>query len=78
MKASVNLQDVFLNSVRKDHTTIVIYLMNGFQIKGQVKGFDNYTVVVDSEGRQQLIYKHAISTISPFVPVRFNTEEVDD
>ena len=78
MKAAVNLQDVFLNSVRKDHTTIVIYLINGFQIKGQVKGFDNYTVVVDSEGRQQLIYKHAISTISPSVPVRFNTEEVDD
>ena len=78
MKAAVNLQDVFLNSVRKDHTTIVIYLINGFQIKGYVKGFDNYTVVVDSEGRQQLIYKHAISTISPSVPVRFNTEEVDD
>lgn len=78
MKAAINLQDVFLNSVRRDHTTIVIYLMNGFQIKGQVKGFDNYTVVVDSEGRQQLIYKHAISTISPFVPVRFNSEDVDD
>ncbi len=78
MKAPLNLQDVFLNSVRRDHTTIIIYLMNGFQIKGQVKGFDNYTVVVDSEGRQQLIYKHAISTISPFVPVHFNSEEVDD
>lgn len=78
MKTSINLQDVFLNAVRRDKTTIIIYLMNGFQIKGQVKGFDNYTVVVDSEGRQQLIYKHAISTISPFVPVRFNSEEVDD
>ncbi len=78
MKTPVNLQDVFLNAVRRDKTTIIIYLMNGFQIKGQVKGFDNYTVVVDSEGRQQLIYKHAISTISPFVPVRFNSEAVDD
>ncbi len=78
MKASLNLQDIFLNSVRKDHITIIIYLMNGFQIKGQVKGFDNYTVVVDSDGRQQLIYKHAISTISPFTPVHFNSEDVDE
>lgn len=78
MKTSINLQDVFLNSVRRDHTTIIIYLMNGFQIKGQVKGFDNYTVVVDSDGRQQLIYKHAISTISPFTPVHFNSEDVDE
>ncbi len=78
MKSTLNLQDVFLNSVRKDRTTIVLYLVNGFQIKGQVKGFDNYTVVVDSDGKQQLVYKHAISTIMPFVPVRFNIEEVDD
>ncbi len=78
MKSTLNLQDVFLNSVRKDRTTIVLYLVNGFQIKGQVKGFDNYTVVIDSDGKQQLVYKHAISTIMPFVPVRFNTEDVDD
>ncbi len=78
MKTSVNLQDVFLNSVRRDHTTIVIYLMNGFQIKCQVKGFDSYTVVVDCEGKQELVYKHAISTIIPYTPVRFNVEEVDE
>ncbi len=78
MKSTLNLQDVFLNSVRRDRTTIVLYLVNGFQIKGQVKGFDNYTVVIDSDGKQQLVYKHAISTIMPFVPVRFNTEDVDD
>lgn len=78
MKPAVNLQDVFLNSVRRDHTTIVVYLVSGFQIKGQVKGFDNYTVVIDSDGKQELVYKHAISTIIPFVPVKFNLEEVDE
>ncbi|GAE89955.1 RNA-binding protein Hfq [Acetivibrio straminisolvens JCM 21531] len=64
-KNNINLQDVFLNQVRKEHIPVTIYLTNGFQLKGTVKGFDNFTVVLDSEGRQQLIYKHAISTISP-------------
>jgi len=71
MKNSVNLQDVFLNQVRKESTSITIFLINGFQLKGQVKGFDNYTIVLDSEGKQQLIYKHAISTIIPFKAVNF-------
>jgi host factor-I protein len=64
-KNNINLQDVFLNQVRKEHIAVTVYLTNGFQLKGMVKGFDNFTVVLDSEGRQQLIYKHAISTISP-------------
>lgn len=71
MKNNVNLQDVFLNQVRKDNASITIFLMNGFQLRGQVKGFDNYTIVLDSEGKQQLIYKHAISTIIPIKPVNF-------
>lgn len=68
-KTNINLQDVFLNQVRKEHLAVTIYLTNGFQLKGIVKGFDNFTVVLDSEGRQQLVYKHAISTISPMKPV---------
>jgi host factor-I protein len=64
-KNNINLQDVFLNQVRKEHIAVTIYLTNGFQLKGVVRGFDNFTVVLDSEGRQQLIYKQAISTISP-------------
>ena len=51
--------------------SVVVFLMNGFQIKGIVKGFDNFTVVIDSDGKQQLIYKHAISTIVPPKPVEF-------
>lgn len=70
-KANINLQDVFLNQVRKEHIAVTIYLTNGFQLKGMVKGFDNFTVVLDTEGRQQLVYKHAISTISPMKVVNF-------
>jgi len=72
MKNNINLQDVFLNQVRKENIMITIFLVNGFQLKGTVKGFDNYTIVLDSDGRQQLIYKHAVSTISPNSPVNFN------
>jgi host factor-I protein len=61
----INLQDVFLNQVRKEHIPVTIYITNGFQFKGLVKGFDNYTVILDTEGKQNLIYKHAISTITP-------------
>ncbi|ABR48694.1 RNA chaperone Hfq [Alkaliphilus metalliredigens QYMF] len=71
MKNNINLQDVFLNQVRKENIQITIYLVNGFQLKGFVKGFDNYTIVLDSDGKQQLIYKHAISTILPITPINF-------
>ncbi|QEK12173.1 RNA chaperone Hfq [Crassaminicella thermophila] len=71
MKNSINLQDVFLNQVRKEHTSITVYLVNGFQIKGTVKGFDSYTIVLDSDGKQHMIYKHAISTITPLKSVNF-------
>ncbi|NTV90250.1 MAG: RNA chaperone Hfq [Clostridiales bacterium] len=79
-KTNINLQDVFLNQVRKEHIAVTIYLTNGFQLKGMVKGFDNFTVVLDTDGKQQLVYKHAISTISPMKAVNFifndnNTKE---
>ncbi len=77
MKNSINLQDVFLNQVRRDHTLITIFLVSGYQIKGYVKGFDNYTIVMDSDGKQQMIYKHAISTIIPTKPVNFNPTQPD-
>ncbi|EOD01050.1 RNA chaperone Hfq [Caldisalinibacter kiritimatiensis] len=69
MKNNINLQDSFLNKVRKENISITIYLVNGYQLKGAVKGFDNYTIVLESEGKQNLIYKHAISTITPNKPV---------
>ena len=57
--------DNFLNHVRKENLGVIIYLINGFQIRGLVRGFDNFTVIIENEGKQQLVYKHAISTISP-------------
>ena len=76
---AMNLQDVFLNQCRKDRITITIYLTNGFQFKGMIKGFDNFTVILDSDGKQQLVFKHAISTIIPFKAVQImNTEEIAD
>lgn len=65
MLKNINLQDVFLNQARKEKIAVTIYLTNGFQFKGMVKGFDSYTVVLDCDGKQNLVYKHAISTISP-------------
>lgn len=70
-KVNINLQDVFLNQVRKEHIIITIYLINGFQLRGSVRGFDNYTIILDNEGKQQLVYKHAISTIIPTKPINF-------
>ena len=62
---TINLQDSFLNQVRKENMTVTIYLVNGFQLKGLVRGFDNFTVILENDGKQQLVYKHAISTITP-------------
>lgn len=75
---TTNLQDVFLNQVRKDRTPITIFLVNGYQLRGIVRGFDNYIIVLDSEGKQQMVYKHAVSTISPLVPVRFAAAETEE
>ena len=69
-----NLQDLFLNRVRLDKSPVTVFLMNGFQLRGVIKSFDPFTVVLDSEGKQQLIYKHAISTIVPPRPVSLSEE----
>lgn len=65
MNKVINLQDVFLNQCRKERISVTIFLTNGFQFKGMVKGFDSYVVILESEGKQQLVYKHAISTVVP-------------
>lgn len=71
-KIQINLQDSFLNQVRKEGIPVTIYLVNGFQLKGMIQGFDNFTIILDSNGKQQLIYKHAVSTITPSKVVSFN------
>ena len=72
MQKTQNLQDAFLNQARLERMTVTMFLMNGFQLHGVVKGFDGFTVILDSDGRQQLIYKHAISTIVPPKPLGLN------
>ncbi len=75
MQKQLNLQDAFLNQARRERLNVTMFLMNGFQLHGTVKGFDGFTVVLDSDGKQQLIYKHAISTIVPPRPI--SLEAVD-
>ncbi|MEG1999867.1 MAG: RNA chaperone Hfq [Evtepia sp.] len=60
-----NLQDILLTKLRKNHTTVTLFLMNGFQLHGHIDGFDSFVVFVLSDGKQQMVYKHAISTIVP-------------
>ena len=74
-KSQINLQDSFLNQVRKENIPITLFLVNGFQLKGVVKGFDNFTVILDSDGKQMMVYKHAISTINPLRPVNIMLSE---
>ncbi|ACD23870.1 RNA chaperone Hfq [Clostridium cagae] len=74
-KQQNNLQDIFLNSARKNKMPVTIYLSTGFQINGTVKGFDSFTVILDSEGKQMLIYKHAITTVTPEKPILFVDNE---
>lgn len=69
MNKNLNLQDVFLNQARKERVAVTIFLMNGYQFKGIVKGFDSYIVILDCDGKQNVVYKHAISTISPVRPI---------
>ncbi|MBP1533371.1 MAG: RNA chaperone Hfq [Ruminococcus sp.] len=65
MNKNINLQDVFLNQARKEQVMVKLILMNGYQFKGVVKGFDSYVVILDCEGKQNVVYKHAISTVVP-------------
>ena len=75
MAKELNLQDVFLNQSRKDRIPVTIYITNGFQFKGIVKGFDSFIVILDCEGKQNIVYKHAISTISPSRPISIQEQD---
>ena len=70
MQKNNNLQEIFLTKARKQSIPLTIFLMNGFQMRGIIRGFDNFVVILESEGKQQMIYKHAISTIIPQHPVK--------
>ena len=69
----INLQDAILNEVRRDRIPVTLFLMNGFQLRGTITGFDSFVVVLVSDGKQQMIYKHAISTLAPIRPLKAAT-----
>jgi len=71
-KSQLNLQDYFLNQAKKERVGVVVYLVNGVQLKGMVRGFDNFTLFLENEGKIQLVYKHAITTVSPQKPLNVN------
>ena len=75
MQKTGNLQDIFLAQLRRERRQVTVFLMNGFQMRGQVTGFDAFVVVLMSEGKQQIIYKHAISTVVPERPVSLSAQE---
>ncbi len=76
-KGQMNLQDVFLNQVRKENIPVTIYLVGGVQLKGHVRGFDAFTVLLDSPGKPtQMVYKHAIASVVPARQVSTNIQDM--
>ena len=69
MQKTINLQEIFLTQLRRERRPVTMFLMNGFQMRGYVTGFDAFSVVLTSDGKQMFVYKHAISTITPERPV---------
>ena len=70
MSDPINLQEAILNEVCRDKIPVTLFLMNGFQLRGTVAGYDSFVVVLVSDGKQQMIYKHAISTLAPMKPMK--------
>ena len=68
-KTTENYQDIFLNQARRERTMLTVFLMNGFQMRGVITGFDSFVVILESDGKQQMLYKHAISTIVPIAAI---------
>ena len=75
MQRTPNYQDQFLTAARREKCTVTVFLMNGFQLKGIIRGFDSFVVMVESDSRQQMIFKHAISTIVPPRPLELAQDD---
>ena len=73
MSDTLNLQDAILNEVRRERVPVTLFLMNGFQLRGIITGFDSFVVVLVTDGKQQMIYKHAISTLAPMKQLKAAT-----
>ena len=75
MAQNVNVQDYYLNQLRKERVSVTVFLTNGFQLRGLIKAFDNFTVLIETDGKQQLIFKHAISTFAPVKNIELDFQD---
>ena len=71
---SLNVQDVFLNTVRKKNVPVTVFLVNGVKLQGEISAFDNFCVTLRRDSHEQLVYKHAISTVMPATPIRLHPQ----
>lgn len=78
MSTKNNIQDYILNTARKEKVELTVYLLNGVPLKGRVVSFDNFTIILENDGKQQLVYKHAVSTIIPAKTIKFQVEETKE
>lgn len=76
MKINLPLQDAYLQAVKRENAPVTIYLRNGFQLRGHVRGFDSFTIILEYDNKPHLVYKHAVSTVSPQTPVQFTSAEL--
>jgi len=76
VKNNLPLQDAYLLAIKRENAPVTIYLRNGFQLRGHVKGFDNFTIILEYDNKPHLVYKHAVSTVSPQSPVQFSGAEI--
>ncbi len=72
---AVNLQDLILNAARKEKVPVTVFLTNGFQTKGVITGYDAYVILLDVAGKQNMIYKHAVSTIVPMTNIKYSVSD---
>src|SRR5579872_4524143 len=76
VKNNLPLQDAYLQAIKRENAPVTIYLRNGFQLRGHVRGFDNFTIILEYDNKPHLVYKHAVSTVSPQTAVQFSSTEI--
>ena len=76
MKNNMPLQDAYLQAMKRENAPVTIYLRNGYQLRGYVRGFDNFTIILEYDNKPHLVYKHAVSTVSPQTPVQFSGQDL--
>jgi host factor-I protein len=76
LKTNFPLQDAYLLAIKRENAPVTIYLRNGFQLRGYVRGFDSFTIILEYDNKPHLVYKHAVSTVSPQTPVQFSSADL--